>query len=785
MDPASALGVAAASVQLSGVAAIAVLRGIGILKTFKETPANLAELLIDVERSILSTLNLRNQLMNPASNLRQRLPSGQHQALHDALDETYEATLGLQEIIEPLLADSSITSLHLQADLVGLSQTTSQAFLSLQSELALRTANPSASNDSVNKVDESPSTIDELGSLSSGLDGTPDTPPNAPTDLGPVRHKSMAHAKSRTNSRTSSQVQSQLTFREMVTLRDGVLPVITGREPSMSGAAQNIAERLSDTDKRDMVVFLIDELIRTPRTLHEICDEIIPRHESLVAADESGQTLLVEILVLIGLFAPIYGHLVEEFDALLLIAQESGLETDSPSHAGNRRYICNSIRETLVGYSPIGNIIGWTVTNMAHDYVRFFSRQLQNYSFFARVLTFCPPEGQPEATPFSSLKITATPPTRLSIATMLLHDTWLSKHFSREISLDSPNWSTGAFSSLFVNVLELAIGWKEGLLILATRWTYTLTPAIELAVKKKDVESLDILCNKFNAPLFSDDDEFRSYILSLLSYEEACILLVKALKRRRDALAGLARRYLSSYDLSQLGIKDGRTLDVTARPVFDLLSKRAIPLDPWLFPGPKSSIYYTLSAVWTLGNMSGCFGMTFALDELFTSNFRDFDYPNDSSSPYWLWVDEEENVRLRDEDEELAEQLEWWWSKVGQILPDDSSKVCDDGMAFLDVIQHHFQVKIVDLPEQFNSGDTVVDSSLHNEANTLADGGTGPGTERPRNSLSESKGVFVPQKRPDDIIPDLTIPERRQRGNTWAGGLNLQHASALVDCAPF
>lgn len=110
MDPASALGVAAASVQLSGVAAIAVLRGIGILKTFKETPANLAELLIDVERSILSTLNLRNQLMNPASNLRQRLPSGQHQALHDALDETYEATLGLQEIIEPLLADSSVAA---------------------------------------------------------------------------------------------------------------------------------------------------------------------------------------------------------------------------------------------------------------------------------------------------------------------------------------------------------------------------------------------------------------------------------------------------------------------------------------------------------------------------------------------------------------------------------------------------------------------------------------------------------------------------------------------------
>lgn len=538
-------------------------------------------------------------------------------------------------------------------------------------------------------------------------------------------------------------------------------------------------------------------------------------------------------------------------------------------------------------------------------------------------------------------------------------------------------------------MLELAIGWKEGLLILATRWTYTLTPAIELAVKKKDVESLDILCNKFNAPLFSDDDEFRSYILSLLSYEEACILLVKALKRRRDALAGLARRYLSSYDLSQLGIKDGRTLDVTARPVFDLLSKRAIPLDPWLFPGPKSSIYYTLSAVWTLGNMSGCFGMTFALDELFTSNFRDFDYPNDSSSPYWspntplhaflqyaqeryetwvipciwlldkgalptmgqdepkhnllvrvaqslanlsedifaaqvgmpsirallqyasglysstqedkcvcfcsangclplhhllrqpslkfcrgchghtqhrtyfwafqcqdvpddelavanletsvrlelfnrlgmahtccssgrLWVDEEENVRLRDEDEELAEQLEvlmdvyrhtlaqwvheerevadelfivcscrniegnrwtipvegalmahqqWWWSKVGQILPDDSSKVCDDGMAFLDVIQHHFQVKIVDLPEQFNSGDTVVDSSLHNEANTLADGGTGPGTERPRNSLSESKGVFVPQKRPE-LLKDALLNWQRHsmhvvQDETW------------------
>lgn len=91
----------------------------------------------------------------------------------------------------------------------------------------------------------------------------------------------MAHAQSRTNSRISSRVQSQLTLREMVTLRDGMLPVITGREPGMSGAAQNIAERLSDTDKRDMVFLLMNDLIRTPRALHEVCDEIIPRHESL------------------------------------------------------------------------------------------------------------------------------------------------------------------------------------------------------------------------------------------------------------------------------------------------------------------------------------------------------------------------------------------------------------------------------------------------------------------------------------------------------------------------
>lgn len=539
-------------------------------------------------------------------------------------------------------------------------------------------------------------------------------------------------------------------------------------------------------------------------------------------------------------------------------------------------------------------------------------------------------------------------------------------------------------------MLDLAIGWKEGLLILATRWTHTLTSAIVLAAIKKDVESLDILCNKFNAPLFSDYYEFRRYIFSLLLYDEACILLVKALKRRRDALAGLARRYLSRDDLSQLGIMDGRTLDVTARPVFNLLSKRAIPLDPWLFPGPKLSIYHTLLGAWTIGNLSGSMGLMFALDELFTSNFRDFDYLNDLSPPDWSpntplhtllryargryetwvipciwlldkgalpamgqgqpkrnllvmvarslatlrgdiftaqvdissikallqyasglysstqedncvcfcsakgclplhhllrqpfpeykqrchghsqhrtyfwtfqcqdvpdnelaaanletsvrlelfnrlgmahtccswgkpWLDEEENVRLRDEDEELAEQLDvlmdiyqhtlakwvqeeredadelfivcscryikgnrwaipvegalmahqqWWWSKVGQILPEDSSKVCYDGMAFLEVIQHHFQVKIVDLPDQSNSEDNVVDSSLHNEANPLVDGGTVLGTERPGNTLSESKGVFVPQERPE-LLKDALLNWQRHklhviRDETWS-----------------
>jgi len=44
------------------------------------------------------------------------------------------------------------------------------------------------------------------------------------------------------------------------------------------------------------------------------------------------------MIILIGLFASVYTHIIEEIDALLLAAQQCGVDTSSASEYGHRRY---------------------------------------------------------------------------------------------------------------------------------------------------------------------------------------------------------------------------------------------------------------------------------------------------------------------------------------------------------------------------------------------------------------------------------------------------------------
>jgi len=107
MDPASAVGIAAASLQFAGVTVKGVLGGIGLLKSLKETPVRLTELLRDVDKSVARIIHLQQTIQGPDSGWVRRLSHVQLLALRATVDDAYQAMVRLQVTLEPLFGNQN------------------------------------------------------------------------------------------------------------------------------------------------------------------------------------------------------------------------------------------------------------------------------------------------------------------------------------------------------------------------------------------------------------------------------------------------------------------------------------------------------------------------------------------------------------------------------------------------------------------------------------------------------------------------------------------------------
>lgn len=107
MDPVSAVGIAAVSLQFAGVAAKGALGGIGFLKSLKETPVRLAELLRDVDKSVARIIHLQQTLQGPDSGPVRQLSHSQLLALLATVGDAYQAMVSLQTTLEPLFGNQN------------------------------------------------------------------------------------------------------------------------------------------------------------------------------------------------------------------------------------------------------------------------------------------------------------------------------------------------------------------------------------------------------------------------------------------------------------------------------------------------------------------------------------------------------------------------------------------------------------------------------------------------------------------------------------------------------
>ncbi len=102
MDPISAIGIAAASAQLAGVAGQGLLLGIGFLKGLKKAPTRLSAVLNDIEVSTARIIHLQETLDDDMSGLSTTLSEYQLSVLRRAVDDACGATAELQALLEPL-----------------------------------------------------------------------------------------------------------------------------------------------------------------------------------------------------------------------------------------------------------------------------------------------------------------------------------------------------------------------------------------------------------------------------------------------------------------------------------------------------------------------------------------------------------------------------------------------------------------------------------------------------------------------------------------------------------
>ena len=101
MDPISAVSLAAGAVQFADVGIRTMIRMIKLLESLKNTPRRMAELLEDLDRSVVRLHAIQKVIQQPDSTLL-AAPGMQYQPLLKSISSACETIVDLQRLLEPL-----------------------------------------------------------------------------------------------------------------------------------------------------------------------------------------------------------------------------------------------------------------------------------------------------------------------------------------------------------------------------------------------------------------------------------------------------------------------------------------------------------------------------------------------------------------------------------------------------------------------------------------------------------------------------------------------------------
>ncbi|KAB5570036.1 hypothetical protein GE09DRAFT_693293 [Coniochaeta sp. 2T2.1] len=240
MDPVSAIGLAASSLQLASFAFTAALRSIKLVKDLKDVPAKLRICLADAEKSIHRLSDLQSMLTDPNSKLHQILSTAQILRLKTVVQDGHDATEALHKKLQALLPLPRRPQAATRSRDRFISAWKSVVSLGMEKEV----------EDAIRRIQR---LSDEIS-----------------RELQVISLESQVNIRQHIDS--VSRREHELTRAELQSLRYAVLPVMTGQTRTMCVIDQTVAIRLSDTDKSDLTRHLCEALMNHPSALRESCD---------------------------------------------------------------------------------------------------------------------------------------------------------------------------------------------------------------------------------------------------------------------------------------------------------------------------------------------------------------------------------------------------------------------------------------------------------------------------------------------------------------------------------
>lgn len=172
------------------------------------------------------------------------------------------------------------------------------------------------------------------------------------------------------------------------------------------------------------------------------------------------------------------------------------------------------------------------------------------------------------------------------------------RNLERFLTTPTIDWKAQAFGFTGISILDLALGWQEGLQALSAVWTCDASYTFWLAFSLSEMDSCLQILDLFFMPM--NTWTFIRLMMELINAGalDWTRIVVKSHVRKRTELAGLGRRHLSLSDQRKLGVShpEAALLDAHARDVYDQLRKKGIHV-PWaLHPGWGGSIYCILGS---------------------------------------------------------------------------------------------------------------------------------------------------------------------------------------------